>query len=175
MELPPHTRRTHAYNCTCSTLNGALCMRGEYMCRRSFLPRSRELAPRTWRILPEPPFDLLICGTTSAYAENTRPSVIPWGCRGNYLRVRGEYLVTPTGGAKTEELPPRAWRIRKLPGFTCGGDGTTSACAKNTALAFRPSMRRWNYLRVRGEYYKKLFTRVRNSELPPRARRILTP
>ena len=31
--------------------------------------------------------------------------------------------------------------------------GTTSACAENTRLAWGCDQLKWNYLRVRGEYY----------------------
>ena len=51
--------------------------------------------------------------------------------------------------------------------------GTTSACAENTVGASwrpRPS---WNYLRVRGEYLRKIVNMHKQMELPPRARRIL--
>ena len=50
--------------------------------------------------------------------------------------------------------------------------GTTSACAENTVGASwrpRPS---WNYLRVRGEYLRKIVNMHKQMELPPRARRI---
>ena len=52
--------------------------------------------------------------------------------RGNYLRVRGEYLVK-TG-----------MRFVNL--------GTTSACAENTASPIGCPQSSGNYLRVRGEY-----------------------
>ena len=53
--------------------------------------------------------------------------------------------------------------------------GTTSACAENTVGASwrpRPS---WNYLRVRGEYLRKIVNMHKQMELPPRARRIRNP
>ena len=52
-------------------------------------------------------------GTTSACAENTinaTPTKLPTR---NYLRVRGEYMVTPSRVTKPWELPPRARRIRR--------------------------------------------------------------
>ena len=72
--------------------------------------------------------------------------------RGNYLRVRGEYLVK-TG-----------MRFVNL--------GTTSACAENTAAAGWRGCRGGNYLRVRGEYNSGTDRLFLNKELPPRARRI---
>ena len=53
--------------------------------------------------------------------------------------------------------------------------GTTSACAENTTLATGPPHQRWNYLRVRGEYFTALMRCRSTSELPPRARRIHLP
>ena len=50
-------------------------------------------------------------GTTSACAENTvmrAPTITPGG---NYLRVRGEYLVAGIMLGRIPELPPRARRI----------------------------------------------------------------
>ncbi len=50
----------------------------------------------------------------------------------NYLRVRGEYRVSPVRGCSHSELPPRARRILiwKEPCMFLWG--TTSACAENT-------------------------------------------
>ena len=50
------------------------------------------------------------------------------------------------------ELPPRARRILEHCGNGFHIIGTTSACAENTMTGGRSSTRRWNYLRVRGEY-----------------------
>ena len=51
---------------------------------------------------------------------------------GNYLRVRGEYLLIVYFFASPAELPPRARRI-PLMGVLLGMlVGTTSACAENT-------------------------------------------
>ena len=72
------------------------------------------------------------------------------------------------------ELPPRA---RRIPSRTAGGSevgGTTSACAENTSKALASDMISRNYLRVRGEYLVCPHSCHRISELPPRARRILT-
>ena len=52
--------------------------------------------------------------------------------------------------------------------------GTTSACAENTFWLTMFGGECWNYLRVRGEYWKPGWTHPRLPELPPRARRILT-
>ena len=52
--------------------------------------------------------------------------------QGNYLRVRGEYLVALLRTYPTLELPPRARRIRPMDSVTSGAIGTTSACAENT-------------------------------------------
>ena len=52
--------------------------------------------------------------------------------------------------------------------------GTTSACAENTAPHHSRGFAQWNYLRVRGEYRIVTTGSMGCSELPPRARRILS-
>ena len=51
----------------------------------------------------------------------------------NYLRVRGEYSGVLVGLVVGLELPPRARRILPEKWFDHPDDGTTSACAENTA------------------------------------------
>ena len=75
------------------------------------------------------------------------------GISWNYLRVRGEYPVNAFGVSSQTELPPRARRILTGSLVLPRIGGTTSACAENTANTIRPTQRRWNYLRVRGEYF----------------------
>ena len=70
----------------------------------------------------------------------------------NYLRVRGEYPFRPSAGSVTQELPPRARRIRPFFGLANRGMGTTSACAENTYGKKHVILAMRNYLRVRGEY-----------------------
>ena len=129
-----------------------LRVRGEYLVHRLWLVSESELPPRARRI---PYLDIShLCddGTTSACAENT----LTWGCFAtrirNYLRVRGEYLNRNEKLLKHQELPPRARRILLVMGFMASVNGTTSACAENTAPEVTESMGR--------------------RELPPRARRI---
>ena len=50
----------------------------------------------------------------------------------NYLRVRGEYIVSPPNPNQPRELPPRARRIHNFDGQIPVPIGTTSACAENT-------------------------------------------
>ena len=90
----------------------------------------------------------------------------------NYLRVRGEYCPTPFTGFCTVELPPRARRIPGASGIYASPPGTTSACAENTLPQQLAGSRGGNYLRVRGEYWRRCRQRQINWELPPRARRI---
>ena len=52
-------------------------------------------------------------------------------------------------------------------------NGTTSACAENTAVLFIFLRSQGNYLRVRGEYVTLPRWAGGCTELPPRARRIL--
>ena len=54
----------------------------------------------------------IFLGTTSACAENTRKLVYYFQNEGNYLRVRGEYMIFSGFTTKFRELPPRARRIR---------------------------------------------------------------
>ena len=113
--------------------------------------------------------------------------------KGNYLRVRGEYLRRIRLHGWRMELPPRARRIPSSHGFLYSFFGTTSACAENTPGCDAGTAAIRNYLRVRGEYYLcenpndptgENYLRVRGEyfaysicsgivlELPPRARRI---
>ena len=50
--------------------------------------------------------------------------------------------------------------------------GTTSACAENTARPLHHAAGSGNYLRVRGEYHHTPHNLAVLAELPPRARRI---
>ena len=149
-----------------------LRVRGEY--RGYQWPRCapRELPPRARRILPAPRQVVLDSGTTSACAENTRYGTRARLARWNYLRVRGEYKPWRALAYRNSELPPRA---RRIPA-DCGGGadwrGTTSACAENTCNRQKPHTCYRNYLRVRGEYKPWRALAYKNSELPPRARRI---
>ena len=54
----------------------------------------------------------------------------------NYLRVRGEYVVSSVCAAVIRELPPRARRIHKESGKNFFHRGTTSACAENTIFPY---------------------------------------
>ena len=89
--------------------------------------------------------------------------------------MRGEYDRNyPTCGV-FPELPPRARRIRQVRFRNIPNDGTTSACAENTAQGPADPQPYRNYLRVRGEYLTDAFPFDASLELPPRARRILFP
>ena len=152
-ELPPRTRRiplaaakpvgaagtTSAYaeNTAWGTIAGEaqrnyLRVRGEYKPRAWAWAPWRELPPRTRRIQDQGRARAQTCGTTSAYAENTRTTSPPPAAWWNYLRVRGEYILSTIKSSSFEELPPRTRRIRQDP---------VGAVVKLV-----------NYLRVRGEY-----------------------
>ena len=136
--------------------------------------RNKELPPRARRILGDDDLALTPQGTTSACAENTSPPTASHAPKGNYLRVRGEYLDDTANTCGDWELPPRARRIHTpscLGGGTCG---TTSACAENTPSPHPQLSNKRNYLRVRGEYDITTLTTPNPLELPPRARRILS-
>ena len=131
-ELPPHARRIPsawacrssiggttsacAENTTCIAVALAphrnyLRMRGEYGGLGSPRLESEELPPHARRI-PRPHTQrLVVPGTTSACAENTRSENHRHQCARNYLRVRGEYTITFFQTFTSLELPPRARRI----------------------------------------------------------------
>ena len=133
-----------------------------------------ELPPRARRI-QDNRIDLLSRGgTTSACAENTQTELGPVITYGNYLRVRGEYMLPQAAGGDHMELPPRARRIRSCHLISFLRPGTTSACAENTQAITHPTQNIRNYLRVRGEYNYASCGGYAPAELPPRARRILT-
>ena len=172
-ELPPRTRRiqstdsattvapgttsacaenTAAKNSTFRTRRNYLRVRGEYLCKRDAISSIAELPPRARRIRFTLHLLTDLAGTTSACAENTCcGSGHPCGRR-NYLRVRGEYLPRRFLKRLSGELPPRARRIHFRLGNQHTAHGTTSACAENTGVSGRCSLRNRNYLRVRGEY-----------------------
>ena len=150
-------------------------MRGEYKLPIRSATTNRELPPRARRIHRDFRAGDALRGTTSACAENT-----PKGrkCRltnENYLRVRGEYHRHPQPPPTKTELPPRARRIHHTQLALVIRSGTTSACAENTWWGLSARMWWRNYLRVRGEYFFFRSLSSRFLELPPRARRILTP
>ena len=195
MELPPRARRirlglsprivAHGTTSACAEntvstheprrLPGNyLRVRGEY--RASIVTELNllELPPRARRILPRVPCSAPCFGTTSACAENTSRFKRSIRSRWNYLRVRGEYILSTMKSSSFEELPPRARRILSDSTDHLIAGGTTSACAENTRLLSCTRHCRRNYLRVRGEYGSWRSPPSRLVELPPRARRILS-
>ena len=134
--------------------------------------KKAELPPRARRILLDESKIAIIIGTTSACAENTGCGFETLGYAGNYLRVRGEYIIAFAKIIGVEELPPRARRIRLALSRLVLWCGTTSACAENTQVMPVAQIEKWNYLRVRGEYPTKPHGHHGGRELPPRARRI---
>ena len=69
-----------------------LRVRGEYGCLLEAHAILMELPPRARRIPQAQTTNLLLEGTTSACAENTREARSLATGNGNYLRVRGEYV-----------------------------------------------------------------------------------
>ena len=95
-----------------SSRQNYLRVRGEY-CGGSKFTRSKvELPPRARRILNDQIQQRTDKGTTSACAENTYGGPQGGFHPGNYLRVRGEYLLRKNQPDFEEELPPRARRIQ---------------------------------------------------------------
>ena len=152
-----------------------LRVRGEYNCPPCNPCNIAELPPRARRIPSRAPWQVPLCGTTSACAENTHAIPLPTIQPGNYLRVRGEYLVALPKLFPKRELPPRARRIHGKSLSVRMGIGTTSACAENTRSVTPNCWNGWNYLRVRGEYFRRATWAWWIAELPPRARRIPGP
>ena len=135
----------------CETRN-YLRVRGEYKPTMWNVCWRPELPPRARRIPNMCSICHMICGTTSACAENTGRLLPGWMPARNYLRVRGEYSSTRAGSFLSMELPPRARRILLKPSMIGAIKGTTSACAENTRSQRVDLAPTW--------------------ELPPRARRI---
>ena len=86
--------------------------------------------------------------------------------------MRGEYQNKYGAQTVPGELPPRARRILLVSTLAWACSGTTSACAENTRRSRKKLPSPWNYLRVRGEYLRRMLRTIMVSELPPRARRI---
>ena len=113
-ELPPRARRIHLrgpqevaligttsacaentrlHKDTIRDLRNYLRVRGEYSWTWRNSHSQPELPPRARRILANETASLPNAGTTSACAENTSPKPKSEKVSGNYLRVRGEYLI----------------------------------------------------------------------------------
>ena len=153
-------------------LGNYLRVRGEYSMTVTDQFAQAELPPRTRRIHMVAKLFLVHQGTTSAYAENTFLAVtISWN-DANYLRVRGEYILSGIAYSVEEELPPRTRRIPRNAAMTSSHAGTTSAYAENTSVCARGQSGAGNYLRVRGEYAVGSDHDSVGLELPPRTRRI---
>ena len=131
-----------------------LRVRGEYVVVWLGWGFRWELPPRARRIHRCYVGPRMILGTTSACAENTKTPISSPFPKGNYLRVRGEYLRNDYMNLEQKELPPRARRIRRTPPQARSLIGTTSACAENTSTPLPCEPEKRNYLRVRGEYPK---------------------
>ena len=110
-----------------------LRVRGEYTMADRMDQYLTELPPRARRILVGRSWRGCCLGTTSACAENTKPVKTSNPNPRNYLRVRGEYAPARPLGIFSSELPPRARRIPAREVMAAATEGTTSACAENTA------------------------------------------
>ena len=129
-----------------------LRVRGEYLEDYDPAIIDEELPPRARRIQVIEHQWVIIVGTTSACAENTRSVTLSCWNNWNYLRVRGEYSWKCGAGSPPWELPPRARRILGFVVRKGRKHGTTSACAENTRPPPSGVKPYRNYLRVRGEY-----------------------
>ena len=112
-------------------LGNYLRVRGEYSMTVTDQFAQAELPPRTRRIHKQR--RRRRDGTTSAYAENTHGRQTVSCTPRNYLRVRGEYILSGIAYSVEEELPPRTRRIPRNAAMTSSHAGTTSAYAENTS------------------------------------------
>ena len=112
VELPPRARRILPIPQSRTPAIGTTSACAENTDKRARCGRLGELPPRARRILVAPCIGSPYQGTTSACAENTPPPNNRFRSRGNYLRVRGEYLSITKTHYSPWELPPRARRIR---------------------------------------------------------------
>ena len=158
LELPPHTRRRvvveytknffdrttsayaekrSTYSCTKSNGGNYLRIRGEEHCHDIISSDKWELPPHTRRRVNAifHPFPLI--GTTSAYAEKSKQSVIRITSCGNYLRIRGEELVHQFTTAVQLELPPHTRRRDHCFPSGVSKTGTTSAYAEKRSATRR--------------------------------------
>ena len=152
-ELPPHARRIRmVFSAFCSRFGTTsacaenttkakmmkrskenyLRMRGEYISAMPYFSNAWELPPHARRIHVQKRGDFLVCGTTSACAENTVLHHITSFSSRNYLRMRGEYCAQRSQLGYHMELPPHARRILLAGLGEQNLGGTTSACAENT-------------------------------------------
>ena len=153
-ELPPRARRILGLIRCCKACRGTtsacaentnnrghfhpfsrnyLRVRGEYIINMKVNLIVGELPPRARRIQLPKIQRFAHVGTTSACAENTKPVKTSNPNPRNYLRVRGEYAPARPLGIFSSELPPRARRIPAREVMAAATEGTTSACAENTA------------------------------------------
>ena len=93
-----------------------LRVRGEYKGTKKLNKIDMELPPRARRIPTISTLNQEDFGTTSACAENTVKGTMAGTAMRNYLRVRGEYFSPRVWSSQRAELPPRARRIRIMPG-----------------------------------------------------------
>ena len=140
---------------SCSYTWNYLRVRGEYGIIFTPPHAFLELPPRARRIPSLAIMPIRALGTTSACAENTMVRKTERTPSWNYLRVRGEYNSIEDNLLIMSELPPRARRIRATWVEFTPPHGTTSACAENTWCSAGPRGGAWNYLRVRGEYFRR--------------------
>mgnify|MGYP000936816714 CR=1 FL=1 len=163
LDLAPGTtsacaENTQLVHCSSKESRNYLRVRGEYHTDRNPAGETLELPPRARRIHHRNQECCLLGGTTSACAENTPRGRTRRPNGGNYLRVRGEYTPATRTPRHSQELPPRARRIRNHDLVLESCLGTTSACAENTTLVIIINMKVRNYLRVRGEYKRPALT-----------------
>ena len=89
----------------------------------------------------------------------------------NYLRMRGEELITRKLSPACTELPPHARRRVLEQSVSANRAGITSACAEKRDNARSDAVPPRNYLRMRGEELPALTITRLPKELPPHARR----
>ena len=130
-ELPPHTRRREglliAFPASLGTTSAYaeksdgcwvemvvkwnyLRIRGEEPTGQQGAESPLELPPHTRRRASAMVISPACGGTTSAYAEKRAQSRVNRDHRGNYLRIRGEEIASPSRTTLSRELPPHTRR-----------------------------------------------------------------
>src|SRR5699024_10247640 len=144
---------------------------GEEALHASFPEIPVEIPPRVRRRAGAGPCLMTANGNTSACAEKSSLRSLWVELRGKYLRVCGEELVRFHLDVCSKEIPPRVRRRARLPLFTVGYVGNTSACAEKRYGMDSSASTRWKYLRVCGEEFHMSSSTRADSEIPPRVRR----
>ena len=147
-------------------------MRGEYSANSTVSSCPEETSPHARRIQASRVVETDNERNISACAENTACfpcAVLLWR---KHLRMRGEYNGGSKRGIVGMETSPHARRILNFRKIIIVRTRNISACAENTFPDDIDSTDWRKNLRMRGEYFVQLFSRILVLETSPHARRI---